>query len=292
MKKKRFLVALAAVAILIPLLVGCDAFGTGAPPPATSGIPASIPQLEGRMSSLESRVSSVEGKITDTSTLQTDLEQLRTDYDAFVATFTEEGGTITELALTVAELNDRIAALEKQFDEEEEENGGATGETCKWYKNIYNINHLDKIKSTDIAAYVSKGMAQVDADKMEGKHHITSPISYSFSPSKIQEADDYTVYIDIENNTLTRITDLWLEVAFTPRTGSRVTVDEDEVYLDTVYSPFYVWEVEVPTRPEGSCRRIIFSTGKDIDVPAGTVSDGVFIPGLTQLRLVFTLAYE
>jgi hypothetical protein len=198
---------------------------------------------------------------TDTTTLQADLAKLRSDLDTLITETAADEAKIAELTTTIAGLSTRIAALETPT---------ATIETtCRWYCEVYNLNHLNLLPD---------GVTpEVEID-------------YSTSPSKIQDADDYTVNVDINNNSTTAINDLQVEVTFTPKAGAKVIVNEDDLYLDNATSPYYTWEMDVSTKTDGTCRRITFATD-GVKVPKGVVVDSTLTPGLTHLKLTFTLAY-
>lgn len=265
--RKRILVTLAIIPIII-FATGCGIFGGSEPEttPAsgtTPGTLAAISELQNALVKLDARVATLESNNpADTTALQADLAKLRSDFDALVATTTTQGTKITELESTIATLNARIAALEPTAT--------ATETTCRWSSEVYNLNHLNLL-SDGVTPEVR--------------------IDYTLNPSKVQEADDYKIYLDIYNNTTTAINDLQIEICFTPKTGANVIVDEDEIFLDTTVSPYYVWDTDITTRSDGTCRRITFDTDL-VKVPKGTTVDSTFTPGLTSLKLVFTLAYK
>jgi len=266
--RKKILASLAIIPIVI-FSTGCGLFGSSPEPETTPGTTpstlAAISEVQNAVISQDARLTELESNTTDTTgvtTLQADLAKLRSDFDAFVAATTGEGAEITGLESAIADLNARITALETP---------ATTAETtCRWYCEVYNLNHLNLLPD---------GVTpEVEID-------------YSTSPSKIQDADDYTVYVDINNNTTTAIQDLQVEITFTPKTGANVIVNEDNLYLDSATSPYYIWEMEVSTKSDETCRRITFSTD-GVKVPKGVVVDSTITPGLTHLKLTFTLAYQ
>jgi len=265
--RKKLLVGLSVTAIIIVFAIfsgGCASlFGGGEETPTatstTPGMLAAISELQKGLVSLDARLAKLEGNTTttDTTTLQADLAKLRSDLDSLVTANAEREATIAQLTATIAALQNRIAALEEEASSEEPETIEAT---ARWYWEAYKLNNLDK----DVVVCPSLGC--------------------STSPSKIEEADDYKVYIEIQNNELVDINDLQIEVAFRPKTGARVVVDEDEIYLETIMSPFYTWDLELSTRStDETCRNIIFTSGKIIRVPASDIC---------RMELIFTLAYK
>jgi len=165
----------------------------------------------------------------------------------------------------------RIAALEAILQEleliTEEGEVITTEDTTLWSKDIYCTSHSEEAISID----------------------------YRFSPSKVEDEEDYAINLYLSNLTENPITNCIIEIVLTPRRGDRVKVDEDELYLDTTKAPFYLWDTEVIERNDGTCRRIV-STSEKIKVPAGTVDtvgeDEIFKPGELTLKLEFTLVYK
>lgn len=262
--RKRILVSLAIIPIVI-FATGCGIFGSSSPEeatPAAGTTPSTLAAISELQNSLVSQAA--------------DFAKLRSDFDAFAAAPTAQGDKITEIATAIAILNDKmtetaatIAELKAQIAALE--TSTTTAETtARWYCEVYNLNHLNLLPDG-----------------------ITPEVEIEFatSPSKIQDADDYTVNVHIYNNTTTVINDLGVEVTFTPKAGADVIVNEDDLYLDNATSPYYIWEMEVSTKSDGTCRRITFSTD-GVKVPRGVIVDSTLTPGLNPLKLVFTLAYK
>jgi len=171
----------------------------------------------------------------------------------------------------LANMEDILEELQLANEDEDEE-VIVTDNEVRWYSEIYCTNYSE--------------------DRIE-----IDPNEVRISPSPVEEADDYTLYIPLLNhfrdtNTTPQPTsDVIISIVFTPKTGSRVIVDEGEIYLDSTYSPFIPWTADIVERTDGTCRRIRFTSEK-IKVPAGTVVGEDFEPGELTLRLEFTLAYK
>ena len=120
-------------------------------------------------------------------------------------------------------------------------------------------------------------------------------ITYTISPYKVEDGGDYIIMVYLSNTELITKSDIVLDIIFSPKTGDRVKVDEDEIYLDSTRSPFYSWFGEVVKRSDDTVRRMVFASER-IAVPAAVEipqQEGSIIdPGRLTLRLEFTLAYK
>ena len=162
-------------------------------------------------------------------------------------------------------LDELIAVVEKAEEEEKEE---ALDTEVRWYPQIHCTNYGESTVEVDLAeVYIS--------------------------PTHIEEADDYTIVIPLLNHTVEVKDNVIISVIFAPRSGSRVAVNEDEIYLDSVYAPFTPFTMDVVERSDGTCRRIVFTSGR-IRIDAGTPgeAEGEVTPERLELHLEFTLAYE
>lgn len=239
--------------------------------------------LTGRVASVET---SIEEVITGQEAISASIQSLEEE----LANFDLDTGEIDDLAVKVNSLEAQVAglnmssinsqldafdkailnlektveALEPLIVEPEEEEEPELGETTRWSKDFYSTNY---------------GVARVTMD-------------CHFSPSKIEEEDDYTIRLYLANQTETPITNCIMELAITPRTGDRVIVDENKLFLDTTNSPYYLWDMEIVKRSDGSCRRVLFTSSK-IGIPKTIMVEGeVEELGLREIRLEFTLAYK
>jgi len=119
-------------------------------------------------------------------------------------------------------------------------------------------------------------------------------ISYTISPSRLEEEGDYIMMVYLVNYDTDVKNDVVVDIILSPKTGDRVKVDEAEIYLDSTRTPFYAWFGEVVKRSDGTCRRMVFTSEKmRIDAAEEHPETAELVAlGYLTLRLEFTLAYK
>lgn len=241
---------------------------------------------ESMTASIATSIQSLEDKLASYAPSTIDQEQL----NSLTAELNNLKAQVANLNIPtqeniIATINSKFAVYEAELDdieytlgelwtmmeeiEEEEEEEEALANEVRWYTQIYCTNY-------------GEGTIEVDLAEVR------------ISPTRIEEADDYSIVIPLLNHTTTTKDNVIISVVFAPQSGSRTTIDEDEIYLDSVYSPFTFWTMDVVERSDGTCRRIVFTSDK-IRVPAGTgggEGEPAFEPGSLDLRLEFTLVYK
>ncbi len=217
-----------------------------------SAVPQSTSQWSGQISTLSDKVTVFDNNIRANATTLSQLASMIENTNSEIDTLAEK---ITAFETTLGEMEETLNQLEL-VDEEGEVVLSDT--TTKWSRELY-TNYISSIVGID----------------------------HSISPSRIEDEDDYSVMIYLYNYSLTPKTDVDVTIILSPRTGDRVNVNEDNIYLDSVRSPFYTWFTDIVKRNDGTVRRIVFNSG-GIKIPAGTETN----PGTVVLRLELTLSYK
>ena len=154
----------------------------------------------------------------------------------------------TQLDDVLIEIDERIAAWEEEQQAVEEEEEAAIN--VKWSHDI-EANYLE----TDVR------------------------IDYWQTPSRMESEGDYTIKVTLTNLKIEAITDYELYITYTP--NGKPYVDNNSTFLDTINSPYTLWDTEIVTRDE-YCRRISCSSEK-IKLNASEE---------LQLKLEFVLTYK
>ena len=213
---------------------------------------ASITALEAKVKKLESEVASL--LKSSPGNYDADIEDLQSQMDDLQ----------TQLDDVLVEVDDMLATWEEgQADNSANQSDGTTRWRGGWTTNYPNS---DAIPGVELDLYSS--------------------------PSYIEDADIYKIRLTIYNYMTKGISDLYVDIDFTPKSGDIVFVDEKNTYLDTVQSPYYWWDMEVLTRGEEEYARRITFTSEKMTVPAATTDGTVVTPSETTLTLEFNLEYQ
>ena len=189
------------------------------------------------------------------------------DYDADIEDLQMQlDDILVDVYETLAAFEEKQEEQEKQADETATE----TDETTRW----------------DLEAWTD--------------HESFGSVEIALSNKKIEDEDDYTIYLGIWNRTGT-LANAWdyepveikeIVVDFMPNSGDRVIINKDHIdFYGEGYSPFD-WDIEVKTRTDGTCKRIQVTTEDKYTLPApadGTIDTDV---DLVEFKLTFELAYK
>jgi len=173
-----------------------------------------------------------------------------------------------ELDNTLAEVDDMLAAWEDEqvIQEEEEEESEQSDETAKFTPTITSNKDVSVIAFEPL--YIQ--------------------------PWKIEEEDVYRInvkgYNPLEESGefTTDITALQIYITFTPGTGDKVYIDEDNTGLFTMALPYYEWDTDVVTRGDDKYCRRISCTSQPINLVASEEAPMDFF----TMSLEFELAYK
>lgn len=304
--RKKVTIPLIMLLVATLFLPGC----LGGSDPAPAPPPATIPQLQSEINTLKTNDKTQSDLITNLSNQIAGMPGTNPNTTA---------------------LMERISALETQVSElaELEGNGSSSGtgseselaETTRWrvdgwldYGSGYNwasmeVEPRSRIEDEDdytiylllynlhINPYFTeqtKPRTQVEdclylEDGMMWKSRVTldtgnwtSPTS---TPSNWKAAAMNDIYNPVPINEIA--------LFFRPKSGDRVKVDADKVYLDNYGSPVLDWETEVSERSDGTCRKIEAKTGAKftLPVPNDYRSENPECPIPYELRLEFELYY-
>ena len=198
-----------------------------------------------RIAALETKVSQLQSKIASLPTSSGN------NYDADIDNLQVQIEDLqTQLDDILVEIDDRISVWEKEQEATQEEEEAATN--VKW--------------SWDITSNYNENDVMVD---------------YWQTPSRMESENDYTVKVTLKNNIATAITDLILDITYTP--NGNPYVDEKNTFMDTISAPYTLWDTEIVTRGDDEYCRRISNMSEKIKLGVGEE---------LQLKLEFILTYK
>lgn len=260
MKRKIFIFTVATIIVIVALALS---FTAGCVPKASSSSSSSAPST----TDLNSKITTNSTKL---ATLETTLNNLITKVNTTVGKdwsgdINSQSNRISNLESQLDSLQQRVASLESANSGNSSDSSSDSDETTRWDMDV-STNYTE----TDVGV---------------GRY---------ISPSRIEEADIYKIRLTLKNYKTTAITDLYVDISFTPKTGDRVFVDEDNTFLDTIISPYYLWDMDFITRGDEDYTRRISFMSEQIDLPAATPATETdpVIPSETLITLEFSLEYE
>ena len=255
---KRYCTILATILILTTLLLTSCVGGTANPTPAPA-TPTTIPQLQTEIASLKSSVSALNGQVANLSSQIGSMTGGTADTTALEKSITDLQGEIVKLTARIVEL---------------EGTGGGTNA---------NTTEVVEVTEWDLTMWAeSKEAASIDCNVRS-------------SPRKIEEEDDYTIWVHLINNTNSTITLERIVINLEPE--DPIIADED-IAIESASPPILEWDTTIKERKDGTCSRIRFTayeleTGASFVLPPGeeiTPGSETYY-GDTTLRLEFELYY-
>jgi len=200
-----------------------------------------------RIAALESKVSQLQSKIASLPAGSGG------NYDSDIDNIYAEIESLREeLGDILTEVDDMLAGWEEEQQTVQEEEEQATD--VRW--------------SRDITSNYT------EADVM---------IDYWQTPSRMDSEGDYTIKVTLMNNRPVAITDFVLDLTFTP--SGKPYVDQKNTFLDTMSSPYTLWDTEIVTRGDDEYCRRISNMSEKIKLEPGESNT-------LQLQLEFILTYK
>jgi len=207
-----------------------------------------------RIAALESKVNQLQSKIASLPASSGG------NYDSDIENLYEEiANTREEFDNVLAEVDDMLATWEEEQQVAQEEEEQTT--SVRWERDVLS-NYLE----TDVA------------------------IDYWQTPSRMESDGDYTIKVALTNKktvlvgevvTPVAIDDLILDITFTP--NGKPYIDKKNTFLDTVSSPYTLWDTEIVTRGDDEYCRRISNMSEKIKLNPGEE---------LQLKLEFVLTYR
>jgi len=250
--KRKIIIGFLSLALILLLVIptACVAKrATDSSPSSSSSssIEQDITSIQKDIKELKSKIASL--PTSSGSNYDSDIEALQGDIDNL---YTEIENLNEELYNVLDEIETMLADWEEEQVAAEEEEEELVKNITRWY--------LEATSSDDNVSIVE-----------------------SHSPSRIEEADTYDVRLVLANSSTNSI-DFHIFVDLIPKDSSTKTyIDERNTWLDTVNSPYYMWDTDVSTRGDDKHTRRISFESDPITLPAEES---------TELKLELNLEYE